>query len=135
MEIKTVEEMRAAYPELVAQVENTAAATATAAERKRIQDIEGVALPGFEGVINKAKFETPETAATVAMNIIAAQKQQGAAYLANVNKDVKNSGINEVTPTGHEGANEKTLKTKEEKLTQARAEVQNTLGKTDKEGK
>jgi len=135
MEIKNVQELRAEYPEFVAEIENTAAATATAAERKRIQDIEGVALPGFEGVISKAKFETPETAAAVAMNIIAAQKQQGAAYLANVNEDVKNSGINEIAPAGHEGAIEKTPKTKEEKLAQARAEVQGTLGKTDKEGK
>ena len=100
MEIKTVEDLRAAYPELAAQI----ADTATAAERKRIQDIEDIALPGFEGVISKAKFETPATAAEVAVKIIAAQREQGTAYLANVKEDVKNSGANEVEASAHEGA-------------------------------
>jgi hypothetical protein len=104
MEIKNMEDLRAAYPELTAQI----ATEATAAERKRIQDIEGIALPGFEGVINKAKYETPATAAEVAVNIIAEQKKSGAAYLANVNEDVQGSGVNEVPASGHEGANSKT---------------------------
>lgn len=100
MEIKNVEELRAAYPELTKQV----AEEATAAERKRIQDIEGVALPGFEGAITKAKFETPSTAAELALSIVAEQKKQGATYLANASEDAKNSGANEVTASGHEGA-------------------------------
>lgn len=104
MEIKTVDELRAAYPELTAQV----ADTATAAERKRIQDIEGVSLPGFEGVISKAKFEAPVSAADVAMNIVAEQKKQGATYLAGVEKDTTDSGVNGVAAGGHEGANDKT---------------------------
>lgn len=104
MEIKTVDELRAAFPELTAQIANTA----TAAERKRIQDIEGVSLPGFEGVISKAKFEAPASAAEVAMNIVAEQKKQGAAYIAGVKEDTTNSGVNGVTAGGHEGANDKT---------------------------
>jgi len=130
MEIKNVQDLRAAYPEFTGEI----ATEAAAAERKRIQDIEGVALPGFESLINKAKFETHESPAVVAMSIIAEQKKQGATYLANVNEDVNNSGITDVKPAGHEGANETTPKTKEEKLAQARAEVQSTLGKTNKEG-
>jgi len=102
MEIKNVEELRAAHPELAAQIADTAAA----AERKRIQDIENIALPGFEGIVNKAKFETPTAAAEVAMNIIAEQKKQGAAHLGNVNEDVNNSGVGEVTAQGHEGGHE-----------------------------
>lgn len=104
MEIKTVDELRAAYPELSAQITESA----TAAERKRIQDIEGVALPGFEGVISKAKFEAPATAAEVAMNIVAEQKKQGAAYLENRDQDANDSGANGVGAGGHEGANDKT---------------------------
>jgi hypothetical protein len=103
MEIKTVDELTAAYPELVAKVADTAAA----AERKRIQDIEGIALPGFEGVINKAKFEVPTTAAEVAINILAEQKKQGAAYLANAEADAADSGADGVTAAAHEGANDK----------------------------
>ena len=100
MEIRSVEELTAAYPGLAAQIADTAAA----AERKRIQDIENIALPGFEGVVSKAKFENPETAAAVAMNIIAEQKKQGAAHLTGVEADVVNSGMNEVTAGGQEGA-------------------------------
>ena len=99
MEIKNVEELKAAYPEFTAHI----AEQATATERKRIQDIEGVSLPGFEGVIDKAKFEAPATAAEVAMNIIAEQKKQGTAYLAAATEDAKNSGVNEVVASGHEG--------------------------------
>lgn len=103
MEIMTVDELRAAYPELTAQV----AETATAAERQRIQDIEGVALPGFEGIISKAKFETPISAAEVAINIVAEQKKQGTTYLADVKEDTTSSGVNGVVASGHEGANDK----------------------------
>lgn len=103
MEIKTVDELRAAYPELAAQIANTA----TAAERKRIQDIEGIALQGFEGVISKAKFEAPATAAEVAISIVAEQKKQGAAYLASAAEDANESGADNVTASGHESANDK----------------------------
>lgn len=102
MEPKTVEELRAAYPELTAQLAETAAAS----ERKRIQDIENIALPGFEEIVGKAKFETPQAAADVAMQIVAEQKKQGANYLANVAEDVKNSKAGEVTSSGQEGAPE-----------------------------
>ena len=104
MEIKNMDDLRAAYPELVKQIADTAAAD----ERKRIQDIEGVALPGFEGAIAKAKFESPLTAAEVALSIVAEQKKQGATFAADLTEDAKNSGTNEVTSSGHEGGNEKT---------------------------
>ena len=99
MEINTVDELRAAYPELTAQI----ADEATAAERERIRDIEGVALPGFEGIISRAKFEATATAAEVATLIVAKVKEQGAAYLASVSEDEKKSGIKDVTAGGHEG--------------------------------
>ena len=104
MEIKNVQDLRAAYPELAAEIANEA----TAAERKRIQDIEGIALPGFEGVINGAKFENPTTAADVAMKIVAEQRKHGTAYLENRDADVKDSGASEVTGGAHEGGNEET---------------------------
>lgn len=103
VEIKTVDELRAAYPELTASIADAAAQ----GERKRIQDIENVALPGFEGVVDKAKFEAPVSAAEVAMNIVAEQKKQGAAYLANAQEDAQNSGAGEVTASAHEGGNTK----------------------------
>lgn len=98
MEIKTVDELKAAYPELTAQI----ADNAVAAERKRIQDIENVALPGYEAIISKAKFESPVDSGVVAAQIIAKQKEQGKNYVANVTEDVEKSGIDKVEANAHE---------------------------------
>lgn len=104
-DIKTPEGLRAAFPDLVKQIEDAAAATATAAERKRIQDIEGVALAGFETIVNAAKFEKPVSAGDVATQIVAAQKKQAAGYIADRNDDAKNSGAGDVGTGGKiEGA-------------------------------
>lgn len=101
MEIKTVNELKAAYPELTAQIENAA----IAAERKRIKDIESVSLAGYEKITNAAKFENPISSGELAMQIIAEQKKQKAAYTANVEADVADSGVNDVSPENHEAAN------------------------------
>lgn len=91
-EIKTVADLKAAFPDLVKQIEDDA----TAAERTRIQDIEGVALAGYENIVNEAKFTKPAAAGDVAKAIVAAQKKQGATYLANRDDDAKNSGAGDV---------------------------------------
>lgn len=88
-DIKTVDDLKAAYPALVEQI----VAAATAAERKRIKDIEDTALTGFEDIVRSAKFEKPLTAADVSMQIVAQMKAQGQNYLAGCNADVQNSGM------------------------------------------
>lgn len=97
-EIKTVDELKAAYPEFAAQIETNA----IAAERKRIQDIESVALPGYEELVSKAKFEAPADSGAVAMQIITKQREQGKNYLAGVSADVSDSGMKEVKPAAGE---------------------------------
>lgn len=100
-EIKTPADLKAAYPDLVKQIEDAA----TTAERKRIQDIEGVALAGFEQIANAAKFDNPVSAGDVATQIVAAQKKQAAGYIADRNDDAKNSGAGDVGTGGKiEGA-------------------------------
>lgn len=47
-EIKTVDDLRGAYPALVNEIEEAAAQQARSDERQRIQDIEEMALPGSE---------------------------------------------------------------------------------------
>ena len=91
-EIKTPADLKAAFPDLVKQIEDAA----TTAERKRIQDIEGVALAGFEQIVNAAKFDNPVSAGDVATQIVAAQKKQAAGYIADRNDDAKNSGAGKV---------------------------------------
>jgi ATP-dependent protease ClpP protease subunit len=131
MEIKTVEELKAAYPELVAQAEAAAAETATKAERERIKAIEDVALGGFDELVAKAKFDTPVSAEAVAMQMIAAQKKQGGDYLAARAADVAESGMEGVKPEGSEsGAAE--AKTPQEKQAKAKAAVAALLGKEKK---
>ena len=104
-DIKTPEGLRAAFPDLVKQIEDAATAAATAAERKRIQDIEGVALAGFENIVNAAKFEKPVSAGDVATQIVAAQKKQAADYIKDRNGDAQDSGAGDVGTGGKiEGA-------------------------------
>ncbi len=104
-DIKTPEGLRAAFPDLVKQIEDAAAATATAAERKRIQEIESAALAGFETIVTAAKFENPVSAGEVALQIVAAQKKQAAGYIADRNDDAQDSGAGDVGTGGKiEGA-------------------------------
>ena len=100
MEFENVEQLEQAYPELVKQIRDKA----TAAERARIKDIEDLALSGFETIVDTAKFEKPETAADVAMKIVAAQRKQGEAFLDSRDKDVKDSKVGEVGAEASEGA-------------------------------
>ena len=84
-DIKTVDDLRKAYPALVDQIEQAAAEAAINAERKRIQSIEDMALPGSE--------------ANFAKELVKNAKTQGATYLAQAKKDAERSGINGVTNT------------------------------------
>ena len=100
MEITNVEQLEQEYPDLVEQVRDHA----TAAERARIKAIEDLALTGFESIVDTAKFEKPESAADVAMKIVAAQKKQGEAFLSSREADVKDSKVGEVGAEASEGA-------------------------------
>lgn len=100
MEIKTVDDLRGAYPELVGAIEAAAAETAATNERQRIRDIEEMCLSGSEDFANEAKFEKPISAADYAMQAVKNAKQtenaKKQAYLDGVQKDVAESGMNNV---------------------------------------
>lgn len=103
MDIKTVDDLRKAYPDLVDQIEQAAADQATKDERKRIRDIEEMALPGSEEVTNEAKFTKPISASDYAMAMVKNAKSQGAAYLKGVQDDAAGSGVSGIqqeTPAG-----------------------------------
>lgn len=95
-EIKTAADLKAAYPDLAKQIEDDA----TAAERTRIQDIEGVALAGFENIVDDAKFKNPIAAGDVAKAIVAEQKKQGGKYIQDRDNDAMNSGVGGVGAGG-----------------------------------
>ncbi len=90
--ITTEDALKAAYPDLVANIVNAAKAE----ERKRIRDIKEMAPDGYDDIVEDAMFENPATAEAVAVKIIAAQKKQGGQYLANRSKDVESGKVNEV---------------------------------------
>ena len=103
--IGTVDALKAAYPDLVATIQNEA----TAAERSRIKAIEDMAGGNYADIVSDAKFENPCTAEQAAMKIIAEQNKQGGQYIQNRNADAYASGVNGVagaaSENGAEGKN------------------------------
>lgn len=82
-EIMDLKELNAKHPDLVEQIKNDATKEAVTAERSRIQEIENIAIPGTEEIVNKAKFETGISAADTAMEILKAQKDQTQTQIQN----------------------------------------------------
>jgi len=103
MEIKTVDDLRKAYPALVDQIEQAARAAATEAatnaERTRIKDLEDMALTGSEKLLAEAKYEKPMSAEDFAKALVKNAKTQGATYLAQAKDDAEKSGVNSITNT------------------------------------
>lgn len=95
-DIKTVDGLKAAFQDLTKQIEEAA----VDAERKRIQDIEDVALAGFETIVNDAKFKNPISAGDVAKAIVAEQKKQGGKYIQDRDDDAVKSGAGKVGAGG-----------------------------------
>lgn len=100
-DIKTVDDLKAAFPDLTKQIEEAA----TAAERKRIQDIEEVAIAGYDNIVDDAKFKSLIAAGDVAKAILAEQKKQGGRYIQDRDDDARASGAGDVGTGGQrEGA-------------------------------
>lgn len=93
--ITTVDALKAAYPDLVATIQNDAAA----AERARIKDIEDLANGNYTAIATDAKFDHPISAQEMAVKIIAEQNKQGGSYIADRAKDADTSGANGVAGT------------------------------------
>ena len=91
--ITTVDALKAAYPDLVATIQNEAAAT----ERARIKGIEDLANGNYAAIATDAKFNNPISAQEMAVKIIAEQNKAGGNYVADRAKDAENSGANGVS--------------------------------------
>ncbi len=101
MEFKTPEELRNAFPELVAQIETAAQANGAAAERDRIQGIESIeAAIGDAELVKNAKFgEKPMNAQELAFAAMQKQATIGANMLNGMAKDTASSGAANVEAT------------------------------------
>lgn len=90
--ITTVEALKAAYPDLIDEIENNAKAE----ERNRIKAIKDADIGGFESIVEDAMFTNPISAEGMALKILNAQKKQGGTYLAGRREDAEDSGVNGV---------------------------------------
>ena len=98
MDIKNANDLRAAYPDFVNQIESEAAS----AERNRIKAIEDMALPGDEEAVNVAKFDKPVAASEYAVAAMQRMKAQGRSYLDKTKEDAKNGGAGQVGQGGQD---------------------------------
>jgi ATP-dependent protease ClpP protease subunit len=111
----TLEELKAQHPDLVAQIEQQAVATARTEaitqERARIQAIEGIeASVGDPKLVNDAKYgEEPCTAEQLALKAMQKQAALGSKHLVDAAADSKDSGaagVGAAPNGGEEGAEE-----------------------------
>lgn len=91
----TVEELRAAFPDLVAGIESAAAK----AERDRINGIEEMAVAGYEKIVAECKADPAVSPEAAAARILRAQKQQGDER-AQALKDVEAEAAVDAAPKG-----------------------------------
>ena len=96
----TVEELRAAYPDLTAQIENAAQARGAADERARLEAIDAIRnnIGNAEMVHNAMFGETRLTAEQLALEAIKANAAQGAAVLASLDAGAEPAAKVEPTP-------------------------------------
>jgi ATP-dependent Clp endopeptidase proteolytic subunit ClpP len=89
--INTVEELRAAYPELTAQLENAAQTQGAADERARLEAIDAIRNNiGNPEMVHNAMFgENRLTVEQLALEAIKANAAQGAAVLASLGADAE----------------------------------------------
>lgn len=94
----TLEELRASQPELVQQIEASAAQTAVQNERARLQGIDEVAALMPAELVAEAKYgATACSAETLAFRAAKAAAKAGTSFLANLKEDSTNSGTANVT--------------------------------------
>ena len=108
MEIKNVEELRKAFPDLVTQIEAAAREAGQAegvnAERARIQGIEAIEnVIADKAMIASAKYEQPLTAEQLAFKAMQAQASIGATMITRMEADAAESGAAQVAAMPNEG--------------------------------
>lgn len=105
LEIKNVDELKQAFPDLVAQVENAAKeagkkeglAEGAKNERERIQAIDEIGNTVAPDLVNKAKYIEPMDAKDLAFEALKVDAGKGRQYLENTAIDNAASGANGLT--------------------------------------
>lgn len=89
---ETVEDLKAAYPDLVKTIQDEAVEK----ERKRIKDIEDMAGGDYKDIVLDAKFNNPCTAEQAAVKIVQENNRITEKQARDTAKDIEDSGVNEV---------------------------------------
>jgi ATP-dependent Clp endopeptidase proteolytic subunit ClpP len=92
VEIKNLEDLVNAYPDLVKEAKNQA----VEAERERIKNIDEIADNIDKELVNKAKFEDPMDAKDLAFEAMKSDKKKADQYLNDVQRDTEESGVDDV---------------------------------------
>lgn len=119
-ETMNYETLKNSHPELFNQIFNEGVNN----ERERIQAIEEIAPNNSNKLAIKAKFETGQTAAEFAMDLLRNQKQLGKNYLKNAEEDAEE--LEEVEPSS---APEEEKKDDEEELVENFTNIFNKMKK------
>lgn len=93
-----LEKLKAEYPDLVEAIAAQARQEGANAERARIQEIEAIALPGFENLVTAAKADGKTTAADLSVRIVKAQMAHKQTFAKERDEDAKGlEGIKAMT--------------------------------------
>lgn len=104
--ISNCEELQALYPELCKEMIKNAVAEAIKNERSRLQELDELMTDANASIINKAKYESFETAKDCALKILRAQKNKKAELLQNRIEDA-NEVLPIATPQNNDSHSEK----------------------------
>jgi hypothetical protein len=107
MEIRNAADLRNAYPDFVAEIENSAREQGATAERQRIQGIENMrnAVADHNMVRNAMYGENPMSVEAFAVSVLTQQAQIGNTMLNNLQADANASGAANVAAAPNGGAN------------------------------
>lgn len=127
----SVDELKAAMPELVSQIEAAAAEAAVNDERERQKKIDEIAMSVADSeLVSEAKYTKPCSAEQLAFRALQKQAQLGAQHLQNAASDSADSGAQKINAEGTQPEAPKQL-TKEERMAMGRADAKAALKKED----
>ena len=112
MPIKTIQQLREQYPELMAQAEREAIAaqdSAAQAERERMQAIDEVAALVDELTVQDAKYGSPCSAQEMLLRYAKAAAKSGGTFLQAMTADLQESGAGNIQGAGQEPEGNKEL--------------------------
>lgn len=96
VDVKTVDELRMLYPDLITKIEATAREEGMKAERERIKAIDEIASVMPKDLETKAKFESPMTVEQVAIELLKIEAAKKKEAMAKMVADSHDSGVDDI---------------------------------------